>query len=162
MVITATHQVALQKKVEKKKLFRRPNKKKKTLPTIRQIEETLPKVHPSQPKKRKVSTKLFNNFFQRDSVEENVMSEQGQKKMWSVDWRLGFRTFTLIEHSVKDEEKIIGQQQCPSKLSWGAGIWAALWLLWLAVSAGIYPNVPVEECSQCTPTQIKKKDQTKN
>ena len=86
------------------------------------------------------------------------MSGQEHKKNWSVDWWVGIRVLPLIEHSVKDEEEIIGQQQCPGKLSWGAGIWAALWLLWLAVSAGIYPNVPVEECS---PTQIKKKDQTK-
>ena len=135
--------------------------KEETLPTIWQTEGTLPRVRSSQTKKHEVTTKLLNNFFQRDSVENEEMSGQEQKNRWSVDWWVGFRILPLVEHSVKDEEKIIGQRQCPSKLSWGAGIWAALWLLWLAVSAEIYPNEPVEECSHCTPSQIKKKDQTK-
>ena len=73
--------------------------KERTLPSIRQTEETLPRVHSSQGKSHKVSTKLFNNFFQRESVEDDKKSEQWQKSMWSVDWWLGFRIFPLVENS---------------------------------------------------------------
>ena len=110
------------------------------LPTIQKTEGTLPKVQSSQTKTHEVTTKLLNNFFQRDSVEKEEMSGQEQKKRWLVDWWVGTRILPLVEHSVKDEEKIIGQRQCPSKLSWGAGIWAALWLLWLAVSCLLYTS----------------------
>ena len=89
------------------------------------------------------------------------MSGQEKKINRLVKWWVGTKTLPLVYHSVKDEENIIGQQQCQSKLPWGTGIWAALWLLWLAISAGIYPiypNAPVEEY---TPSQVEKEDQKK-
>ena len=78
-----------------------------------------------------------------------------------VKWWVGTKTFPLVDHSVKDEENIIGPQQHQNKLPWGTGIWTALWLLWIAIIAGIYPiypNTPVEED---TPGQAEQKDQTK-
>ena len=67
------------------------------------------------------------------------MSGQEQKINRLVKWWVGTKTLPLVDHSVKDEENIIGQQQYQNKLPWGAGIWTALWLLWLAISVGIYP-----------------------
>ena len=88
---------------------------KEDLPTIQRTEETLPQGRSSQKQKHEVTTKLLNSFFQRDSVEKEEMSGQEHKKNWSVDWWVGIRVLQLIEHSVKDDEEIIGQQQCPGK-----------------------------------------------
>ena len=52
-----------------------------------------------------------------------------------------------MDHSVKDEENIVGLQQHQNKLPWGTGIWTAMWLLWVAIISGIYPiypNIPAE------------------
>ena len=124
-------------------------------------EGTLPKVQSSRTKTHEVTTRLLNNFFQRDSVEQEEISGKEQKINRLVKWWVGTKTLPLVDHSVKDEENIIGQQQYQNKLPWGAGIWTALWLLWLAISAGIYPiypNAPVEEYA---PSQTGKKEQTK-
>ena len=125
------------------------------------IKETPPTTQPGRTKNRKVTTKLMNDFFQRDLEEKEDTSEKEQKMNRLVKWWVGTKTFPLVDHSVKDEENVIGPQQHQNKLPWGTGIWTALWLLWLAISTGIYPiypNAPVEEYA---PSQTGKKEQTK-
>ena len=34
--------------------------------------------------------------------------------------------------------------------------------MWLAISAGIYPSEPTEQCSHCTTSQVKEDDHTEN
>ena len=81
----------------------------------------------------------MNDFFQRDSVKEEDTSRK----------------------EVKDEENIIGPQQHQNKLPWGTGIWTALWLLWIAIIAGIYPIYPNTPVGVYTPGQTEQKGQTK-
>ena len=90
--------------------------KNEDLTTIRRNEGTLPKAQSSRTKTHEVTTRLLNNFFQRDSEEREEMSGQEQKINRLVKWWVGTKTLPLVDHSVKDEENIIGQQRYQSKL----------------------------------------------
>ena len=125
------------------------------------IKETHPTIQPGRTKNRKVTTKLMNDFFQRDLEEKEDTSEKDQKMNRLVKWWVGTKTFPLVDHSVKDVENIIGPQQHQNKLPWGTGIWTAFWLLWIAIIAGIYPIYPNTPVEVHTPGQTEQKGQTK-
>ena len=59
------------------------------------------------------------------------------------------------------DENIVGPQQHQSKLPWGTGIWTAIWLLWLAIIAGIYPIYPNTPLVVHAQNQAERKGQAK-
>ena len=113
---------------------------------------------PSFTKNRQVTTKLVNNFFERGPEKENFDSENLHTNKWSVDWWLGFRIFPLVEHSVKDEEKTIGQEKWPTEKSWGARIRSTMWIMWIVLCTGAPPNEPTKKCLHCFSAQTKRED----
>ena len=78
--------------------------------------------------------------------------------MWSVDWWLGFRIFPLVEHSVKDAEKTVGQKKLSTEMSWGARIQSTMWIIWIVLCTGAPPNEPAKQCLHCPSTQTKRED----
>ena len=78
-----------------------------------------------------------------------------------VKWWVGTKTFPLVDHSVKDEENVVGPQQHQNKLPWGTGIWTGIWLLWIAIISGIYPICPNTPAEVHTPGQAGRKSQAK-
>ena len=78
-----------------------------------------------------------------------------------MNWWIGTKTFPLVDHSVRKEEKIVGPQQHQSKLPWGTGVWTAIWLLWIAIIAGIYPIYPTMPVVVHTPDQAGRKSEIK-
>ena len=123
--------------------------------------DILTTTQPGRTKNRKVTTKLMNDFFQRDLEEKEDTSEKDQKMNRLVKWWVGTKTFPLVDHSVEDEKNIRGPQQHQNKLPWGTGIWTAFWLLWIAIIAGIYPIYPNTPVEVHTPGQTEQKGQTK-
>ena len=107
-------------------------------------EETLPAAQNGRTKNCKVKTLLFNGIFQRESEEKEETSENKQEINRKVKCWVGTKTYPLVDHSVKQDEKNIGPQQHQSKLPWWTGVGTAMWLLWLAIIAGIYPIYPAE------------------
>ena len=106
------------------------------LPTVQQAGKAPPTVQQTEnihSWSYKVSTKVVNNFFEWGSDQQDLKIDDLQTSMWSVDWWLGFRILPIIEHSVKEEEKIIGQRQLPARMSWGARFWSTLWIMWIAM-----------------------------
>ena len=74
---------------------------------------------------------------------------------------IGTKTYPLVDHSTKQEEKIVGPQQHQSKLSWWTGIYKAIWLLWTAIIVGIYPICQAESVVEHTSDQVRGKKQIK-
>ena len=124
-------------------------------------EETLPTIKIGRTKDCKVTTRFLNGFFQRESEEKEDTSENKQKINRLVKWWVGTETFPLVDHSDKKEENIVGPQQHQSKLPWGTGIWTAIWLLWLAIIAGIYPIYPNTPLVVYAQNQAERKGQAK-
>ena len=75
------------------------------------IKETPPTPKAGRTKGHKVKTHLLNGFFQRESEEKEDTSEKEQKMNRLVKWWIGTKTFPLVDHSVNDEENIMGPQQ---------------------------------------------------
>jgi hypothetical protein len=74
---------------------------------------------------------------------------------------IGTKTFPLVDHSIQQEEKVVGPQQHQNKLSWGKGVLIAMWYLWIAIIAGVYPVYPTPPVVVHIPDQAGRKSQIK-
>ena len=74
---------------------------------------------------------------------------------------IGTKTYPLVDHSAKQEEKVVGPQQHQNKLSWWTGIYTAMWLLWTAIIVGIYRICQAESVVEHTSDQARGKNQIK-
>ena len=91
-------------------------------------------------------------------------SSSGRKKIQqetnrSMKYWIGTKTYPLVDHSAKQEERIVGPQQHQSKLSWWKGVYTAIWLLLTAIIVGIYPICQTESVVEHTSEQAKGKNQ---
>ena len=75
-----------------------------------------------------------------------------------MDWWLGFRIFPLVKHSVKDEERTIGQEEWSTEKSWGARILSTMWIIWIVLCTGAPPNETTKQCLHCFSAQNKRED----
>ena len=91
-----------------------------------------------------MKTLLFNGIFQRESEEKEETSENKQEINRKVKCWVGTRTYPLVDHSIEQDEKNMGQKQHQNKLPWWTGVGAAMWLLWVAIISGIYPIYQAE------------------
>ena len=124
-------------------------------------EGTLPTVQTSWKQKDEMKTHLFNGFFQRESEGKEKTSGNNQERNRTMKYWVGTKTYPLVDHSIKQEEKIVGPQQHQSKLPWWTGIYTAIWLLWTAIIVGIYPICQAESVVEHTSDQARKENQIK-
>ena len=78
-------------------------------------EENLPTVRTGRTRDCKVKTQFFNGFFQRESEEKENTAGNNQETNRSMKYWIGTKTYPLVDHSAKQEEKVVGPQQHQNK-----------------------------------------------